>query len=236
MRHLLCILTVLQLAGTVTAQHAVDLGLSVLWADCNVGAAHPEEAGIYVAWGELQPKDEYLMRNYRFCEGEFRSPTKYYAYNANDISTLPDGKIVLEPEDDVATVMLGSGWRTPRYEEIRELADSCSWEWIDDETHPGYRVTGPNGNSIFLPATGIYSGSRLMLEGHEGYYWASQSLYVPDNAYCLRFTPRLIAHPNFKSTPRFNGCTVRAVAQQATAQRITERGKLLVGTTGDYRQ
>ena len=235
MKRLLCILTVLQLAGTIGAQHAVDLGLSVLWADCNVGAAQPEDAGIYVAWGELQPKDEYLMRNYRFFEGEFRSPTKYYAYNANDTSTLPDGKTVLEPEDDVATVMLGSGWRTPRYEELRELADLCSWEWIADRTHAGYRVTGPNGNSIFLPATGIYTGSRLMLEGHEGYYWASQSLYVPDNAYCLRFTPRLIAHPNFKSTPRFNGCTVRAVAQQPTVQRITERGKLLVGTTGDYR-
>ena len=213
MKNLLCIVTVLLLSGNVAAQQAVDLGLSVLWADCNVGAAGPEDAGIYVAWGELQPKDEYLMKNYRFCSGEFSSPTKYFAYDGNETFTEPDGKTVLEPEDDVATVMLGSGWRSPSHEEFQELANSCTWEWIADEAHPGYRVTGPNGNSIFLPAAGIYTGSKLMYNGHEGYYWTSQSLYIPDNAYCLRFTPRLIGHPNFKSTRRFNGCTVRAVAE-----------------------
>ena len=220
MKHLLCIFAALLLSVNVAAQQAVDLGLSVLWADCNVGAAGPEDAGIYVAWGELQPKDEYLMKNYRFCAGEFSSPTKYYAYDANETFTEPDGKTVLEPEDDVATVMLGSGWRLPRREEFQELTDSCTWEWIGDEAHPGYRVTGPNGNSIFLPAVGIYTGSKLMFNEHEGYYWSSQSLYVPDDAYCLRFTPRLIAHPNFKSTRRFNGCTVRAVAEARTAQML----------------
>ena len=64
MKDLLCILTVLLLTGNVAAQQAVDLGLSVLWADCNVGAEQPEDAGLYVAWGELQPKDEYLMKTY----------------------------------------------------------------------------------------------------------------------------------------------------------------------------
>lgn len=215
MKHLLSILAALLLSGSIAAQHAVDLGLSVLWADCNVGAAQPEDAGIYVAWGELQPKEEYLMKNYRFCAGEFCSPTKYFAYNANESFTLPDGKTVLEPEDDVATVMLGSGWRSPRREEFQELVDLCSWEWIADEAHPGYRVTGPNGNAIFLPAAGIYTGSKLMLKGHEGYYWTSQSTFIPDEAYNMRFTPRLIAHPNFKSTRRFSGCTVRAVTQQS---------------------
>jgi hypothetical protein len=211
MKYLLCILTALQFAGTVAAQQAVDLGLSVLWADCNVGATEPEEVGIYVAWGELEQKGEYLMTNYRFCLGDFSAPTKYFAYDPNRVSTKPDGKTILEPEDDIATVMLGSDWRIPTNAEITELVQQCTWEWIADDEAPGYRVTGPSGNTIFLPAAGIKTGLKLMYNGHEGYYWTAESMYVADEVYCLRFTPRLVAHSNFKSTERWHGCVVRAV-------------------------
>ena len=211
MKYLLCILTALQFAGTVAAQQAVDLGLSVLWADCNVGATEPGDAGIYVAWGELEQKGEYLMTNYRFCLGDFSTPTKYFAYDPNRISTKPDGKTILEPEDDIATVMLGSDWRIPTNAEITELVQQCTWEWIADDEAPGYRVTGPSGNTIFLPAAGIKTGLKLMYNGHEGYYWTAESMFVADEVYCLRFTPRLVAHSNFKSTERWHGCVVRAV-------------------------
>lgn len=211
MKHILFTLLTLVLTDTVAAQQAVDLGLSVQWADCNVGADSPEAPGIYVAWGEVEPKSEYLMKNYRFSAGEFSSPTKYFAYDGNETFTEPDGKTVLEPDHDVATVMLGSDWRIPLYEELMELVQHCTWQWIADEAHPGYRVTGPNGNSIFLPAAGIHTGSKLMLNGHEGYYWSSESSFIPDEAMCLRFTPRLIAHTNFRGCRRFCGCVVRAV-------------------------
>jgi len=212
MKHLLCILIALQLAATVAAQQAVDLGLSVLWADRNVGADTPEAPGIYVAWGELQPKEEYLMANYRFCLGDYSTPTKYFAFDSKRVTTVPDGKTILEPEDDVATVMSSGDWRPPTNAEITELVQQCTWEWIADDDAPGYRVTGLNGNTIFLPAAGIRTGSRLMYDGHEGYYWTAESMFVADEVYCLRFTPRLVAHRNFKSTERWHGCVVRAVA------------------------
>lgn len=203
-------LTLLLTSFAATAQTAVDLGLSVLWADCNVGADSPAASGVYVAWGELEAKDEYLMKNYRFCLGDFNTPTKYYAFNPDRISTVPDGKTILEPEDDIATVMLGGGWRSPTSDEIMELTQKCAWEWAAGDA-PGYRVTGPNGNTIFLPAAGIRTGSLLMYDGHEGYYWSAQSIYIPDEAYCLRFTPRLVNHRNFRNTERWHGCVVRAV-------------------------
>jgi len=212
MKHLLCIFTALQFAATVAAQQAVDLGLSVLWADRNMGADSPEASGIYVAWGELQPKEEYLMENYRFCLGDFSTPTKYFAFDSKRVTTIPDGKTILEPEDDVAIVILGSDWRTPTNAEITELVQQCTWEWIADDDAAGYRVTGPNGNTIFLPAAGIKTGSKLMYNSHEGYYWTSQSMFIADEVYCLRFTPRLVAHHNFQSTERWHGCVVRAVA------------------------
>lgn len=205
------LLTLLMASMQAPAQTAIDLGLSVLWADCNVGADSPEATGIYVAWGELQPKDEYLMKNYRFCLGDYSTPTKYFAFDPERVTTVPDGKTILEAEDDVATVMLGSDWRSPTNTEMTELVKQCTWEWIDEETASGYRVTGPNGNAIFLPATGIKTGSRLMYDGHEGYYWTAESMYVADEVYCLRFTPRLVAHSNFKSTERWHGCVVRPV-------------------------
>ena len=178
MKRILSSVLSLLLAHLMYAQHAVDLGLSVLWADRNVGADSPGSPGIFVSWGELEPKSEYLMSNYRFCTGDFCSPTKYYAYNPDEVLTVPDGKTVLEPDDDVATVMMGSSWRTPLYDELMELTRECQWDWVEDDPNPGYRVTGPNGNSIFLPAAGIYTGSRHMLGGQEGYYWSSQSLFV----------------------------------------------------------
>ena len=73
------------------AQKAVDLGLSVMWADRNVGADSPEAPGIYLAWGELEPKDEYLMTNYQFFLGDYGTPSKYNASIPDVVSTVPDG-------------------------------------------------------------------------------------------------------------------------------------------------
>ncbi len=141
----------------------VDLGLSVKWATCNVGAESPEEYGDYFAWGEVEPKETYSWATYKWCKGSSSSITKY---NAND------GKTVLDPEDDAATVILGENYRMPTVEEGNELIEQCTWFWTTYNNVAGYKVTGPNGNSIFLPAVG-YKGSTTphYPAGEYGLYW-----------------------------------------------------------------
>lgn len=75
-------------------------------------------------------------------------------YNATD------GKKILEPEDDAATVKLGAPWRMPTEDEIKELVDKCTWTWTTQDGKNGYKVIGPNGNSIFLPAGGLQETLR----------------------------------------------------------------------------
>jgi hypothetical protein len=210
MKQIITILLSLTYALTAGAQHAVDLGLSVNWADRNIGANRPEEAGIYVAWGELEPKDTYTLDNYRFGDGNFFSPNKYIV-ETGESQTETDHKRILDDTDDIATVTLGDGWRMPTYTEIGELAEKCQWKW--DETKKGYTVTGPNGNSIFIPATGYYNEDTLYSGDTEGYYWSNElDPYQTDYARTLRFTPRIVHHQNFYEAPRDMGLAVRAVS------------------------
>ena len=158
----------------------VDLGLSVKWATFNVGASKPEDYGDYFAWGETMPKDIYSWTNYKWCDGTQNNMTKYNA---------TDGKTTLEPADDAATVNWGDDWRMPTKAEMQELFDNCTWT---EETHHainGYLVTGPNGNSIFLPKAGFYNyddfGESLQKPNHSLYYWTntiydSGSIYAWD--------------------------------------------------------
>ena len=144
--------------------HAVDLGLSVKWACCNVGATKPEEYGGYYAWGETEEKSDYDWDTYKWCNGTYYSLTKY---------CIVDNKTVLDPEDDVAHVKWGGSWRMPTLEEQKELIDECSWEWTKLNGVNGCRVTGPNGNSIFLPAAGVRDGTELISRVTCGCYWSS---------------------------------------------------------------
>ena len=70
-----------------------------------------------------------------------------------------DGKTVLDPEDDAAAVNLGGKWRMPTETEVTELVNMCTWEWTSVNGVNGCKVTGPNGNSIFLPASGPFWGN-----------------------------------------------------------------------------
>ena len=135
----------------VSGVEAVDLGLSVKWASCNVGANSPEEYGDYFAWGEIAPKDSYTVDN-----------------------SLTSGKIIGDisgnPQYDAATANWGGSWRLPTFDEIRELNLKCSWEWVTQNGVDGMRVTGPNGNSIFLPAAGYKMNTLIIEEGQLGRY------------------------------------------------------------------
>ncbi|MBQ8257591.1 MAG: hypothetical protein IJY98_06745 [Bacteroidaceae bacterium] len=153
-----------------TDSRAIDLGLSVKWASCNVGATAPEEYGGYYAWGETEEKSNYSWSTYKYCNGTYDSMTKYCT---NSSYGTVDNKTTLEPEDDVATVKWGGNWRMPTEAELDELLNKCTWTWTTLNGVKGYRVTGPNGNSIFLPAAGCRDGSGVFNQGSSGYYWSS---------------------------------------------------------------
>lgn len=140
--------------------HAVDLGLSVNWACCNVGANAPEELGGYYAWGETEEKNDYSRENYKWYKGG-----EFTKYCTDTDQGLVDNKIVLEPEDDVAHVKWGGNWRMPTLEEMEELVKKCSWKLASLNGIKGCKVTGPNGNSIFLPRSrsniSVYWGASL---------------------------------------------------------------------------
>ena len=146
--------------------NAVDLGLSVKWADMNVGATSPEGYGYYYAWGETEPKSVYLWSNYKYYDGRFDTLTKYCT---NSSYGTVDNKTVLDPEDDVAHVKWGGDWRMPTWTEQYELLDKCTWTWTSCNGVNGYIVTGPNGNSIFLADNNYWSNSLYVSNSVRAY-------------------------------------------------------------------
>ena len=178
---------------------AVDLGLSVKWASFNVGASAPTEYGDYYAWGETETKTSYSFATYAWCnEGSKKKLTKYCLLDNADYwdgPDTPDGKSVLDPEDDVAHVKLGGSWRMPTIEECRELINQCTWTWTSNYNGTGIagcvvtsKKAGYTGRSIFLPASGRWIDATLYKLGKNGFFWAS-SLYdsSSDSAWCVSF-------------------------------------------------
>ncbi len=175
----------------------VDLGLSVKWATCNLGASKPSDYGHYYAWGETMVKAGYSWDTYKW--GKENNFTKYNT----------DGKTVLDPEDDVATAKLGSPWRMPTLDEINELIGGCTWKWTKKNGVSGYEVKGTNGNAIFLPAAGGREGSSPIDAGKCGYYWSSSLNTVGSNAaHYLDFGSGVFKRGNL---PRYYGLSVRPV-------------------------
>ncbi|MBQ2908060.1 MAG: hypothetical protein IJE47_09890 [Bacteroidales bacterium] len=169
----------------------VDLGLpsGTKWATCNVGASTPEQYGTYFAWGELLPKDEYKSDNYL----------------AKDIS-LDD--ISGNAEYDVAAARWGGDWRMPTNTELQELSANCTWTWTKLNNVKGYKIIGPNGNSIFLPITGYFDGSYFYSGTCENSLYRSSTPYGSTYAYSLYFDSN--GH-DVGYGSRFRGYTVRPV-------------------------
>ena len=159
----------------------VDLGLSVKWATCNVGASKPEEYGDYFAWGEVAPKETYDWSTYKYCNGSSTTLTKYCTNSDFGTFGTIDNKTVLEAADDAARANWGSSWRMPTDAELTELREQCTWTWTTQNGVYGYKVTskksGYANKSIFLPAADFRDGSSLDGAGSYGYYWSS-SLYT----------------------------------------------------------
>lgn len=150
----------------------VDLGLSVKWARVNVGSTVISGYGDYFAWGEVTTKDSYTEGNYKWCDSDGRL-TKYCSNPKYD---NPDSLVELLPEDDVAALEWGKGWRMPTYEELMELVKNCDWTFSSVDGVKGYmarsKVPGYESEWIFLPAAG-FSNADGSYPGYEGYYWTS---------------------------------------------------------------
>ena len=156
--------------NTINGHEYVDLGLSVKWATCNVGASKPEEYGNHYAWGETSTKSSYTKDN-----------SVTYGKNFSDIGG--------DPQYDVARKQWGSTWRLPTKAEFEELRSNCTWTWTKQKGVNGYKVTSKkNGNSIFLPAAGWRLGTSLNGQGTLGNYWSSTPHESNSNyAYYLLF-------------------------------------------------
>lgn len=150
-----------------TAINAVDLGLSVKWASCNVGANTPEDFGDYFAWGEttgyLEGKTEFSWNTYKWYGAPTREATTqtHYPYD------------ILDKDDDVAHVKWGGTWRIPTSKEMQELAENCTWTRTTKNGINGFEVSSKvNENSIFLPAAGARVGDAFLNWGSA--YWACE--------------------------------------------------------------
>ena len=178
----------------INGHEYVDLGLpsGLKWATCNVGASSSEGYGNYYAWGEIEVKSEYTYANSK-TEGK----------SMQDISG--------NSTYDVARSKWGGSWRLPTKKELEELKNNCKWEWTTQNGKKGYKVIGPNGKSIFLPAAGYCDGSSLYGAGESGYYWSSTPIesYVYD-AYGLYFG---ISYRNVYWSIRDDGRSVRPVSE-----------------------
>ena len=201
--------TVTVSSGKVNGHEYVDLGLSVKWATCTVGATEPEEYGGYYAWGETEGKSNYVWSTYKWCKGSSTTMTKYCT--SDNYGTV-DNKDILDIEDDVANVEWGSGWRMPTKDELDELCKKCKLKWITQNGVKGYKVTGTNGNSIFLPAAGYFNGMTFENQGCNGYYWSS-SLYSDGCYYAFS----LFFYDDFygcsDDARRYGGYSVRPVCE-----------------------
>lgn len=179
----------------------VDLGLSVKWATCNLGAQDIDDPGHFYAWGETSHKGSYEWSTY--IHGTGKNDLYTYTYQSGDSVTT------LQPEDDAAYVLLGGKWRMPSIEEFEELRTKCTWKWAQIKNTMGYYITGPNGNSIFLPAGGFQDETHQVNKNLYGYYWSST--LDTTNVICARSLDFVTGNVNCSSSSRFYGQSVRGV-------------------------
>lgn len=194
----------------ISAQEAVDLGLSVKWANMNIGASNIYDVGEYFAWGETETKGKYDFDwdTYFDAEKKYNGLTVMKLFNSNRYSSIKGHKSY-----DVAAKRLGGYWRMPTPEECRELARNCTIQLIHDKKRDSYywEIKGKNGNSIIMPNTGW-----MGINGHTGggvYFWTTKLDEQNDSrAYSAQFDSRLVYKPwAVQPEKRCSGLTIRPV-------------------------
>ena len=209
-------------------KNCVDLGLpsGLLWAKSNMGTTVPTEIGDYYAWGETSTKRKYYISTYKYYKTTISKILEILKYSEKDWKT------VLDPEDDAARAILGVGYRIPTQEDWRELLDNCKWEAVTTTTKNNkiiarWKVTGPNGKYIILPATVGSRADGLNVSPNNDTYYTTANLYpaekLSDNkkyklAVALKWpyfaeetSSGSINKPWLSSIPRDHGLVVRPV-------------------------
>ncbi|MBR1834105.1 MAG: hypothetical protein IJ785_01145 [Bacteroidales bacterium] len=227
----------------------VDLGLpsGLLWAKYNMGGTTAGETNYLYAWGDTAFREgRFTWMTYRFTEGD-RKPDvpsiyasgpgdygkllKYCTNSQYGKNGLADNLTTLQPEDDAATVGLDKGARIPTPDEWIELFNNTTKKWVVEDGEDfvgvkGIRLTGPNGNSIFLPAAGYSCDGWLEQFGELGCYWtnalgdtemelanSSHEVFAVMDATlaakCFEFAS--VSYSSVRNVFRYEGMSVRAV-------------------------
>lgn len=180
--------------GYINGHPYVDLGLSVKWAYCNIGAFDAEDYGEYFSWGEINQKNDYSKDTYLYQDtniGENISSTKY----------------------DAAHTKWGGTWRMPTLAEVKELVSKCTYRRRNINGVWGFIFIGPNGNSIFLPECGRRMHNYIERRDNEGHYWtATQHESYPNSAYYIYFDFYGTCYWN-KYRDKYDGRCIRAVSR-----------------------
>lgn len=175
--------------GTHKGHEYVDLGLSVKWATCNVGATTPEGFGDYFSWGETETKTMYDWSTYKHAK-DYNQLTKYCHNKEYGFNGFVDNKFELDPEDDAATANWGGNWRMPTADELDDLRYSCIWTWTTQNGVAGLlgtsRVEGYTDRTIFFPAAGYYFENQLEFNTAlgDGLYWSKSAYDDAKYPYC----------------------------------------------------
>ena len=192
----------------INGHEYVDLGLpsGLKWATCNIGASKPEEYGDYFAWGEIETKQSFIDDNYE------HSIIKRSFWGGEKRIFTCIGKDISSTKYDVAKANWGESWRLPTLAEWAELKRYCVWSrFLEVPRRMGYQITGPNGNSIFLPfAGGSYGKLGPYFKGQVGEYWSSESNIsgLLDLAYSFKSN---LDEIKVRESHRSNGLSVRPV-------------------------
>ena len=199
----------------------VDLGLSVKWASCNLGASKPTECGGYYQWAGTKDVSDTGIYYLYWSNCPYHTGYDYESgwtkYNTKSSYGTVDNKTVLEAMDDAASVALGGKWRMPTDAVWSELinTDNCSWTWTTIDGVNGYKVQskkpGYTDNCIFLPAAGYRGFDVLGCVGSDGCYWSSSlKTDYPTNAYSMNFQSSSVNRSYYS---RFHGLSVRPVSE-----------------------
>ncbi len=198
---------------TVVEPKQIDMGLSVKWGSHNIGASVEEELGTRYAWGEVAPKINYSLSNYKWSD-ESGNFTKYLGNS--------DGRYLLESEDDAATEVYGEFWRMPTVDEMKELCDEtkCTWELTEVNGIWGHVVTSlVTENKIFIPFT------KDIDQNYYDYlrYWTS-SIMQPSSSWQLTYDYNRT--PNVSYGNREKGYLIRPVMDYTI--RIEGKDEILI--------
>ena len=196
---------------------AVDLGLSVYWANCNIGAPIPESIGALFAWGEIREKEDYYYDSYKWCDGSIEELTKYNSDKNYGLNGFTDNRSVLELEDDAARVHWGAPWRIPTVKEFQELMSNC---YFKDKYVNGQHVikvqSKINGNYIYFPYSDYYYWSNSLTNVERWYNHRENCEREIEHEFGGQAVAFSFGY--YKKTTlydRYNGCLIRPVCPRS---------------------